>query len=696
MKKIKLSNVRNIGIMAHIDAGKTTLTERILYYTGRTHRIGEVHDGAATMDWMEQERERGITITSAATTCFWDGSRINIIDTPGHVDFTVEVERSLRVLDGSVAVFCAVGGVEPQSETVWRQADKYMIPRVAFVNKMDRVGADFFHVMDMIKDRLGSNPLPIIIPIGSGEMFTGIIDLLTMKAILYNESTLGSRFEYAEIPTDMQDEAEKWRRHLIEEAANYDLHLMEKYIADEEILLDELKSAIRKGCLDNTFIPMLCGSAFKNKGIQRLLDGVIDFLPSPKDVGAVKGLDPNDSDLVLTRNADNQEPFSALVFKIMTDSYVGKLTYIRVYSGKLDAGSYVYNPNSNKRERISRVLLMHSNKREDRDDMSAGEIVAAVGLKNVKTGDTICDEKNKILLESMDFPEPVVSVSLEPVSKVDQDSLSKALVKLGDEDPTFQVSTNSETGQTIISGMGELHLEILVERLLREFRVRANIGKPIVAYREALTSPVNDVEAKFIRQSGGRGQYGHVVINVKPNDPGKGYHFENKIVGGVIPREYIPSIDKGIQEALKNGVIAGYPIEDVRVELIFGSYHEVDSSEMAFKISGSMAIQDACKKAKPRLMEPIMKIEIIVPAEYLGDVMGDISARRGKIDGMEQRKKAQVVKANVPLNNMFGYVTDLRSITQGRAVFHMEFSHFQQVPSSVQDEIIERVHGKAS
>ena len=696
MKKIKLSNVRNIGIMAHIDAGKTTLTERILYYTGRTHRIGEVHDGAATMDWMEQERERGITITSAATTCFWDGSRINIIDTPGHVDFTVEVERSLRVLDGSVAVFCAVGGVEPQSETVWRQADKYMIPRVAFVNKMDRVGADFFHVMDMIKDRLGSNPLPIIIPIGSGEMFTGIIDLLTMKAILYNESTLGSRFEYAEIPTDMQDEAEKWRRHLIEEAANYDLHLMEKYIADEEILLDELKSAIRKGCLDNTFIPMLCGSAFKNKGIQRLLDGVIDFLPSPKDVGAVKGLDPNDSDLILTRNADNQEPFSALVFKIMTDSYVGKLTYIRVYSGKLDAGSYVYNPNSNKRERISRVLLMHSNKREDRDDMSAGEIVAAVGLKNVKTGDTICDEKNKILLESMDFPEPVVSVSLEPVSKVDQDSLSKALVKLGDEDPTFQVSTSSETGQTIISGMGELHLEILVERLLREFRVRANIGKPIVAYREALTSPVSDVEAKFIRQSGGRGQYGHVVINVKPNDPGKGYHFENKIVGGVIPREYIPSIDKGIQEALKNGVIAGYPIEDVRVELIFGSYHEVDSSEMAFKISGSMAIQDACKKAKPRLMEPIMKIEIIVPAEYLGDVMGDISARRGKIDGMEQRKKAQVVKANVPLNNMFGYVTDLRSITQGRAVFHMEFSHFQQVPSSVQDEIIERVHGKAS
>ena len=681
--------------MAHIDAGKTTLTERILYYTGRTHRIGEVHDGAATMDWMEQERERGITITSAATTCFWNGSRINIIDTPGHVDFTVEVERSLRVLDGSVAVFCAVGGVEPQSETVWRQADKYMIPRVAFVNKMDRVGADFFHVMDMIKDRLGSNPLPIIIPIGSGEMFTGIIDLLTMKAILYNESTLGSRFEYAEIPTDMQDEAEKWRRHLIEEAANYDLHLMEKYIADEEILLDELKSAIRKGCLDNTFIPMLCGSAFKNKGIQRLLDGVIDFLPSPKDVGAVKGLDPNDSDLILTRNADNQEPFSALVFKIMTDSYVGKLTYIRVYSGKLDAGSYVYNPNSNKRERISRVLLMHSNKREDRNDMSAGEIVAAVGLKNVKTGDTICDEKNKILLESMDFPEPVVSVSLEPVSKVDQDSLSKALVKLGDEDPTFQVSTNSETGQTIISGMGELHLEILVERLLREFRVRANIGKPIVAYREALTSPVNDVEAKFIRQSGGRGQYGHVVINVKPNDPGKGYHFENKIVGGAIPREFISSVDQGIREALRGGILAGYPLEDIRVELIFGSYHDVDSSEIAFRIAGSMAIKDACRKADPVLKEPIMKVEVVTPEEYLGEVMGDISSRRGKVDGMNQRKDAQTINASVPLSQMFGYATDLRSLTQGRAVFHMEFSYHQKVPQAIQENIIEQVHGRA-
>ena len=682
--------------MAHIDAGKTTLTERILYYTGRTHRIGEVHDGAATMDWMDQERERGITITSAATTCFWNDHRINIIDTPGHVDFTVEVERSLRVLDGSVAVFCAVGGVEPQSETVWRQADKYTIPRIAFVNKMDRVGADFNQVLNMMKKRLGANPLPIVIPIGAGELFTGIVDLLSMQAILYNESTLGSRFEYADIPTDMRQEAENWRRHVIEETATYDLHLMEKYLSDDEISLDELKAAIRKGCLDNTFVPTLCGSAFKNKGVQRLLDGIVDFLPSPKDIGAVNGLDPNDTDVTLSRDVNNDESFSALAFKIMTDPYVGKLTYMRVYSGKLKAGSYVYNPNSKRRERISRILLMHSNKREDRDDMSAGEIIASVGLKNVKTGNTLCDEKNQILLESMDFPEPVVSLSLEPVSKADEDSLTKALVKLGDEDPTFKVSTDEETGQTIISGMGELHLEILVDRLLREFRIKANIGKPIVAYREAITSSVGDVEAKFVRQSGGRGQYGHVVINVAPNVSGKGYHFENKIVGGVIPREYISSIDGGIQEALKNGVVAGYPIEDIRVELIYGSYHEVDSSEMAFKIAGSMAIQDACKKANPKLMEPIMKMEVIVPDKYLGDVMGDISSRRGKIDGMEQRKEAQVVKANVPLSNMFGYVTDLRSITQGRAVFHMEFAHYQQVPSSIEIEILERVHGKVS
>ena len=696
MKSVKLKEVRNIGIMAHIDAGKTTLTERILFYTGRTHRIGEVHDGAATMDWMEQEQERGITITSAATTCTWKDHRVNIIDTPGHVDFTVEVERSLRVLDGAVGVFCAVGGVEPQSETVWRQADKYNVPRIAFVNKMDRVGSDFFNVVDMIKKRLGANPLPLVIPIGSGEMFTGIIDLLEMKSILYNESTMGTRFDYSEIPSDMVEEAEKWRHHLIEETASYDDTLMDKYLNDQEISVQELRAAIRKGCIDNTFVPTLCGSAFKNKGVQRLLDSVVNLLPSPLDIGSVVGLDPKDNDVEKNRKPEFEEPFSALAFKIMTDPYVGKLTYMRVYSGRLDAGSYVYNPGSGKRERISRILLMHSNKREERESVSAGEIVAAVGLKHVKTGNTLCDEKNQIILESMDFPEPVVSVSVEPVSKGDQDTLSKSLQKLGEEDPTFKVSTDEETGQTIISGMGELHLEILIDRLLREFKVKANIGKPMVAYREAITQSVSDVETKFVRQSGGRGQYGHVVLNVEPNDSGKGYHFENKIVGGVIPKEYIPSVDKGIQEALKNGIIAGYPIEDVRVELIFGSYHDVDSSEMAFKIAGSMAIQDACKKASPKLMEPIMRVEVIVPDEYLGDVMGDLNSRRGKIEGMEQRKEAQVVNAFVPLSSMFGYVTDLRSLTQGRAVFHMDFAKYQQVPASVESEILEKVHGKVS
>ena len=696
MKQATLEQVRNIGIMAHIDAGKTTLTERVLFYTGRTHRIGEVHDGAATMDWMEQEQERGITITSAATTCLWGDHRINIIDTPGHVDFTVEVERSLRVLDGAVGVFCAVGGVEPQSETVWRQADKYDVPRIAFVNKMDRVGADFFNVVKMIKDRLGANPLPLVIPIGAGEMFTGIIDLMEMKSILYNESTMGSRYEYGEIPADMLEEAEKWRHHLIEETATYDEHLMEKYLSDEEISVDELKVAIRKGCLDNTFIPTLCGSAFKNKGVQRLLDAIINLLPSPVDIGEVKGTDPRDSDVVMARTPSNDDSFSALAFKIMTDPFVGKLTYIRVYSGSLKAGSYIYNPTSGKRERISRVLLMHSNKREERDFVSTGEIVAAVGLKNVKTGHTLCDEKNPILLESMSFPEPVVAVAVEPVSKGDQDALSKGLQKLGEEDPTFRVSTDEETAQTIIAGMGELHLEILVDRLKREFKVEANIGRPMVAYREAITKAVSNVEMKFIRQSGGRGQYGHVVINVEPNDPGKGYHFENKIVGGVIPREYIPSVDAGMKEAIKNGVIAGYPIEDIRVELVFGSYHDVDSSEMAFKIAGSMAIKDACRKATPKLMEPIMRVEVIVPDEYLGDVMGDLSSRRGKIEGMEQRKEAQVVRAFVPLNSMFGYVTDLRSITQGRAVFHMEFAKYNQVPTSIETEILEKVHGKVS
>ena len=696
MKHIPLDRVRNIGIMAHIDAGKTTLTERILFYTGRTHRIGEVHEGGATMDWMEQEKERGITITSAATTAIWDDHRINIIDTPGHVDFTVEVERSLRVLDGSVAVFCAVGGVEPQSETVWRQADKYDVPRIAFVNKMDRVGGDFYNVLTMIKERLGSNPLPVVIPIGTGEMFTGIVDLLSMKAILYNDSSLGAHYEYADIPNDMMEEAEKWRHHLIEETASYDEHLMDKYLEEEEITVDELKAAIRKGCLDNTFIPTLCGSAFKNKGVQRLLDAVIDFMPSPKDLEAVIGLDPQDSDVELRRDVSSDAPFSALAFKIMTDPYVGKLTYMRVYSGSLNKGSYVFNPNSGKRERISRILLMHANKREELEMVSAGEIVAAVGLKKTQTGHTLCDENNPILLESMDFPEPVVEVSVEPASKADQESLSNALAKLGEEDPTFKVSFNHDTGQTIIAGMGELHLEILVDRLLREFNVQAFIGKPQVAYTEAITKRIENVETKFVRQSGGRGQYGHVVINIEPNESGKGYHFENKIVGGSIPREYIPSVSKGMEEAIKNGVIAGYPIEDVRVELIDGSYHDVDSSEMAFKIAGSMAIQEACRRASPVLMEPIMKVEVIVPGEYLGDVMGDINSRRGNVLGMDQRKDAQVINAHVPLSKMFGYVTDLRSLTQGRAVFHMEFAEFKKVPASVETEIIEKVHGKAS
>jgi elongation factor G len=696
MKSISLNKVRNIGIMAHIDAGKTTLTERILYYTGRTHKIGEVHEGGATMDWMAQEKERGITITSAATSCMWNDHRINIIDTPGHVDFTVEVERSLRVLDGAVAVFCAVGGVEPQSETVWRQADKYDVPRIAFVNKMDRTGSDFYNVLKMIKERLGANPLPMTIPIGSGDLFTGIIDLCSMKAILYNESSLGARFEYGEIPKDLKEEANKWRHHLIEETAAYDEHLLEKYLANEEIKEEELKTAIRKGCLDNTFIPTFCGSAFKNKGVQRLLDAVVDFLPNPLDVGDVSGVDPNDSDIVLKRKPDEKSPFSALVFKIMTDPYVGRLTYLRVYSGRLDKGSYIYNPNIGKRERISRILLMHANKREALETVSAGEIVAAVGLKQTNTGHTICDADNPIILESMDFPEPVVEVSVEPVSKADQKTLSLSLMKLSEEDPTFKVSTNQDTGQTIIAGMGELHLEILVDRLKREFNVKANVGKPQVAYTEAITKAVEKTDVKFVRQSGGRGQFGHVVINVAPNESGKGYHFDNKIVGGVIPREYIPAVDTGIKEALRNGVIAGYPIEDVRVELVFGSYHEVDSSEIAFRIAGSMAIKKACNAANPVLMEPIMSIEVVTPEEYLGDVMGDINSRRGKIEGMGQRKDAQVINGNVPLGKMFGYVTDLRSITQGRAVFHMEFSHYQQVPTSIQTEIMEHVHGAIS
>jgi len=695
MKKISLGQVRNIGIMAHIDAGKTTLTERVLYYTGRTHQIGEVHEGGATMDWMDLEKERGITITSAATTAIWENHRINIIDTPGHVDFTIEVERSLRVLDGAIAVFCAVGGVEPQSETVWRQSDKYDVPRIAFVNKMDRVGADFFHVIEMMKSRLKANPLPLTLPIGDGELFNGIIDLLSMKAILYNESSLGVRFEYRDIPNDLLEEANKWRHHLIEETATYDEHLMEKYLADEEISANEIKAAVRRGCLDNTFTPTFCGSAFKNKGIQRLLDAVIDFLPSPLDIPAVNGIDPKNSDIELSRETNEKAPFSALAFKIMTDPYVGRLTYLRVYSGFLKKGSYVYNPNIGKRERISRILQMHANKREELNEVSAGQIVGVVGLKRANTGHTLCDEKSPIILESMDFPEPVIEVSVEPVSKTDQDVLSNALVKLSEEDPTFQVSFNEKTGQTIIAGMGELHLEILIARLFREFKVQANVGTPQVAYIEAITKAVEKIDKKFVKQSGGRGQFGHVVINVQPNESGKGYHFENKIVGGAIPREFISSVDQGIREGLSGGILAGYPLEDIRVELVYGSYHDVDSSEIAFRIAGSMAIKDACRKADPVLKEPIMRVEVVTPEEYLGEVMGDINSRRGKVDGMNQRKDAQTINASVPLSQMFGYATDLRSLTQGRAVFHMEFSYHQQVPHAIQENIIEQVHGRA-
>ncbi len=696
MDNFTLDKVRNIGIMAHIDAGKTTLTERILYYTGRLHRMGEVHEGMATMDWMEQEKERGITITSAATTTQWNNNRVNIIDTPGHVDFTVEVERSLRVLDGAVAVFCAVGGVEPQSETVWRQANKYSVPRIAFVNKMDRTGADFLNVLEMIKKRLSADPLPLVLPIGSGDLFTGLIDLIENRAILYNESTLGARFDYSKIPDDMADLAAEWRHHLMEEIAAYDEALLEKYLNDEPLTADEIKAAVRKGCLDNTFIPTICGSAFKNKGVQRVLDAIVDFLPSPQDVGEVTGYNPNNTDIQISRKASGDEAFSALAFKIMTDPYVGKLTYMRVYSGQMKAGTAVFNPNTGKKERISRILLMHANKREELKTVSAGEIVAAVGLKKTNTGHTLCDAKNPILLESMDFPEPVVEVSVEPISQADQESLSTGLSKLSDEDPTFRVSTNIDTGQTIIAGMGELHLEILIDRLLREFKVQAHIGKPQVAYTEAITSRVEKIIGRFVRQSGGRGQYGHVVINVEPNETGKGYHFDNKIVGGTIPREYIPAVDKGIREAIKNGSVAGYPIEDIRIELIDGSYHEVDSSELAFKIAGSMAVQEACKKAGPVIMEPMMNVEVIVPEEYLGDVMSDVNSRRGNINGMNQRKDAHVLDARVPLVTMFGYATDLRSLTQGRAIFSMEFSHFMQVPVSIQSDIIERIHGKAS
>ncbi len=687
-----LAKTRNIGIMAHIDAGKTTTTERILFYTGRTHKIGEVHDGAATMDWMVQEQERGITITSAATTCYWNDHRIQIIDTPGHVDFTVEVERSLRVLDGAVAVFCAVGGVEPQSETVWRQADTYRVPRIAYVNKMDRTGADFANVVQMMKDRLNTRPVLLQIPIGAEEGFEGIIDLVEMNAILFNEDDKGINPTVEEIPAEYIERAEEARHDLVEAAAEYEDSLLEKYLENEEISPDEIKAAIRQATIDCAITPVTCGASFKNKGVQPLLDAIVDFLPSPLDIPPIKGTDLKTGEEV-ERPADPEAPFSALAFKVMTDPYVGKLTYFRVYSGTLDAGSYALNATKGHKERIGRLLAMHANHREDIERVRAGDIVAAVGLKNTSTGDTLSDPNKAVLLESMVFPDPVIDIAIEPKTKADQEKLSQSLAKLAEEDPTFRVRTDEETGQTIIAGMGELHLEVIVDRLLREFKVEANIGKPQVAYRETASAPVQGVEGKFVRQTGGRGQYGHVVINLEPQATGAGYEFENRIVGGAIPREYIPSVDKGIQEALDSGVLAGYPVVDVKVELVDGSYHEVDSSEMAFKIAGSMAIKDALKRGKPRLLEPVMAVEVVTPEEFMGDVMGDLSARRGHIDGMEPRAGAQVIRARVPLSEMFGYATDLRSRTQGRASYTMQFSAYEPVPKSVAEEIIAKYGG---
>ncbi|MDG2287421.1 MAG: elongation factor G [Candidatus Marinimicrobia bacterium] len=682
-----LNIVRNIGIMAHVDAGKTTLTERMLYYAGKTHKIGEVHDGAATMDWMAQEQERGITITSAATTFYWDKNRINLIDTPGHVDFTMEVERSLRVLDGAVAVFCAVAGVEPQSETVWRQATKYNVPRIAFINKMDRTGADFYNAIDTMKKRLGAKPLPVALPIGTGETFRGIIDLTSMKAIEYNESSQGAEFEYIDIPEELLADADKWRNFLIEEVASFDDVLMEKYLNEEEITPDEIKEALKKGCLENAFVPTLCGSAFKNKGVQRVLDAVVDFLPSPVDIESIEGSSVDDPETKVNIKNSTEGAFTALAFKIATDPFVGKLTYIRVYSGTLKKGSFCINSNTGDKQRISRILQMHANKREELEEVKAGEIVAVIGLKGVRTGHTL-SEKGDVALESMEFPDPVVAVSIEPVSKSDQDQLAKGMNKLSEEDPTFKVKVDSETGQTVISGMGEVHLEIIIDRLKREFNVNANVGKPQVSFREAIQKPVDKVDEKFIRQSGGRGQYGHVVINVKPTEQGAGYKFINKIVGGVIPREYIPAVDAGIQEQLKNGVLHGYPIPDVEVELVYGSYHDVDSSEIAFKVAGSRAIKTACKQANPILMEPIMAVEATTPDDYLGDVIGDINSRRGKVESMEQQGANQSIKAAVPLSEMFGYATDLRSLSQGRANFHMDFQQYAKVPASVEEKLM--------
>jgi elongation factor G len=677
--------------MAHIDAGKTTTTERILYYTGVSHKIGEVHEGTATMDWMEQEQERGITITSAATTCNWKDTRINIIDTPGHVDFTIEVERSLRVLDGAVAVFCSVGGVEPQSETVWRQADKYHVPRIAFINKMDRVGADFFRGVQMIKDRLKANPVPIQLPVGKEEHYKGIIDLVTMKAIIWEEEALGAKFHEEEIPAELLEEAKEYREKMIEEISSHDDVLMEKYLGGEQLSEAEIKAAIRSCTINIKICPVICGSAFKNKGVQNLLDAVVDYMPSPMDIPAIKGIDV-DSGEEVERKASDSEPFAALGFKIMTDPFVGQLTFFRVYSGVVTAGSYIYNSTKGKKERLGRILKMHANKREEIKEVYAGDIAAAVGLKYTTTGDTLCNEDNQVILESIEFPEPVISIAIEPKTKADQEKLGISLAKLASEDPSFRVKTDEETGQTIISGMGELHLEIIVDRLMREFKVEANVGKPQVAYRETITKKVK-VEGKFVRQSGGRGQYGHVWLEVEPQEAGKGFEFVDAIKGGVVPREYIPAVGKGILEATDNGVLAGFPVVDVKITLIDGSYHEVDSSEMAFKIAGSMGFKEGCAKAGPIILEPIMSVEVVVPEEYMGDVIGDLNSKRGRIMGMDSRAGAQVVTAMVPLASMFGYSTDLRSATQGRATYAMTFDHYEPVPKSVADDIVAKVKG---
>lgn len=687
-----LERTRNIGIMAHIDAGKTTTTERILYYTGVSHRMGEVHDGAATMDWMEQERERGITITAAATTCFWREHRINIIDTPGHVDFTIEVERSLRVLDGAVAVFDSVQGVEPQSETVWRQADKYRVPRIAFMNKMDRIGADFYGGVQTIVDRLGANPVPIQLPIGREADYKGSIDLVTMKAYIYDDETLGAKYKVVDIPADLLDQAKEYREKMVDKVAEHDEQAMERYLNGESLSVEEIMRAIRSGTINMKLTPVICGSAFKNKGVQQLLDAVVDYLPSPLDIPPVVGVEPAGGKEV-KRSANDDEPFAALAFKIMTDPFAGQLTFFRVYSGTLKTGTSVYNITKDTKERIGRLLKMHANKREDIDEVYAGDIAAAVGLKGATTGDTLCDEKKPVLLEVMKFPEPVIAMAIEPKTKQDQEKLGFSLQKLAQEDPSFRVHTDEETGQTIIAGMGELHLEIIVDRLLREFKVDANVGKPEVAYRETIRGTAEH-EAKYIKQTGGRGQYGHVVLTVEPAEPGVGFEFLNKVVGGAIPREYIPAIEKGVKERMEAGVLAGYPLRDVCVKLIDGSYHDVDSNEMAFKIAGSMALNEACKKANPVLLEPIMKVEVLVPQEFMGDVIGNLNGRRGKVHGIKVRAGAQAIEAAVPLSEMFGYATDLRSRTQGRATYSMEFDRYEPVPKQIAEAIIAKNRGE--